>query len=91
MSSALPAWQLLVFFGAGESALAFDGLSHFQNTPLGTCYVNVQAAYTESSQQGRAYVQVTPGGYFPEGTLMGGTLSNVWTGMRSSHSSAPPI
>lgn len=78
------------FFGAGESALAFDGLSHFQNTPLGTCYVNVQAAYTESSQQGRAYVQVTPGGYFPEGTLMGGTLSNVWTGMRSSHSSARP-
>ncbi len=90
MSSALPAWQLLVFFGAGESALTFDGLSHFQNTPLGTCYVNVQAAYTESSQQGRAYVQVTPGGYFPEGTLMGGTLSNVWTGMRSSHSSARP-
>lgn len=78
------------FFGAGQSALAFDGLSHFQNTPLGTCYVNVQAAYTESSQQGRAYVQVTPGGYFPEGTLMGGTLSNVWTGMRSSHSSARP-
>ncbi|WP_039019442.1 Ig-like domain-containing protein [Halocynthiibacter namhaensis] len=73
--------SLILSFGPAQ---AFDGLTHFKNTPLGTCTAHMQAAYTPQTGQGRVYL--TLDGAFPGGTYITATLSNAWSGFRSGYS-----